>query len=167
MESVGPIQAGTSSRQLLRHAVATVAYRGGKALRGAPESFAKFKVEEKSRTPEQILAHIGDLYDWALSCAQGKQLWQDSQPLPWAQEVQRFFKALKAFDDYLASDLPLGFPAEKIFQGGVADSLTHIGQIAMLRRLAGCPIRGESYFRADIVAGRVGEQQAAAVREFD
>lgn len=166
MGSTAPTQATTSSRQLLRHTVATVAYRGGKAVRGAPESFADFKVGDQSRTPGQILAHIGDLYDWALSCARGKQEWHDSQPLPWTQEVQRFFKTLQAFDDYLASDGPLGFPAEKLFQGGIADSLTHIGQIAMLRRLAGCPIRGENYFVAEIVAGRVGEKQAAPKREF-
>lgn len=167
MGSSAPTQSATSSRELLRHSVATVAYRGGKALRGAPESFAKFKAGEKSRTPEQILAHIGDLYDWALSCAKGKQAWHDSKPLPWPQEVERFFKALQAFDDYLASDSPLGYPPEKLFQGGIADSLTHIGQIAMLRRLAGYPIRGENYFRADIVTGRVGEKQSAPVQEFD
>ncbi|HLJ27661.1 MAG TPA: hypothetical protein VKY85_13205 [Candidatus Angelobacter sp.] len=166
MEPTAPTQAATTSRQLLRHAVATVAYRGGKALRGAPENFAKFKAGEQSRTPEQILAHMGDLYDWALTCAKGKQAWHDSTPLPWTQEVQRWFKALQAFDDYLASDSPLGFPAEKILQGAVADSLSHVGQILMLRRLAGCPIRSENYFRADIVAGRVGEQQTAARQEF-
>src|SRR5215471_5398343 len=167
MESTASKQTATSSRQLLRHTVATVAYRGGKAVRGAPESFAGFKIGEKTRTPAQILAHIGDLYDWALSCAKGKQAWHDSKPLPWPQEIQRFFKALQVFDDYLASDAQLGFPAEKIFQGAVADSLTHIGQIAMLRRLAGCPIRGENYFRAQITTGRVGEEQAVAVQEFD
>lgn len=166
MES-GSKRAVTSSRELLRHAVATVAYRGGKALRGAPETFAVFRIGEKSRTPEQILAHIGDLYDWALSCARGEQQWHNSKPLPWKQEVQRFFKSLKAFDDYLASDSPLGYPAEKIFQGAVADSLTHIGQIAMLRRLAGCPIRGENYFRAQIAAGQVGDEQATPAQEFD
>jgi hypothetical protein len=167
METSPTTQEATSSRQLLRHVVATVAYRGGKAVRGAPESFAKFKIGDKSRTPEQILAHVGDLYVWALSCARGKQQWHESTPLPWPQEVERFFKALKAFDDYLASDSPLGCSEEKLFQGGVADSLTHIGQIAMLRRLAGCPIRGENYFRAQIAAGRVGEEQAAPAQEFD
>src|SRR5260370_10864767 len=96
-----------TSRQLLRHAVATVAYRAGKALRGAPESFAEFSTGEKGRTPARILAHMGDLFDWALSMAKGKQEWHDSAPLPWAQEVERFFKALLAFDEYLASDLPL------------------------------------------------------------
>jgi hypothetical protein len=167
MESTAPSQAATSSRQLLRHTVATVAYRGGKALRGAPETFAEFKVAPKSRTPAQILAHLGDLYDWALSCVRGKQTWHDSTPLPWPREVKRFFAALEAFDEYLASDSPLGFPPEKIFQGGIADSLTHVGQITMLRRLAGCPIRSENYFRAQIVTGRVGEDQAAPVMEFD
>lgn len=166
MESTSPTQAVTSSRELLRHAVATVAYRGGKALRGAPDSFANFKIGEKSRTPAQILAHIGDLYDWALACARGKQAWHDSTPLPWPEEVERFFQSLTAFDEYLASTLPLGYPAEKLFQGPVADSLTHIGQIAMLRRLAGCPIRGENYFRAEIMAGRVGAEQAAPAQEF-
>jgi hypothetical protein len=156
-----------TSRELLRHAVATVAYRGGKALRGAPESFAEFKLADKIRTPIHILAHIGDLYDWALALCHGKHDWHDSAPLPWKQEVQRFFAALKKFDDYLASASPLGFPAEKIFQGPVADSLTHIGQIAMMRRTAGCPIRGESYFRSEMAIGRVGEEQAAPVREFD
>ena len=154
-------------RELLRHTVATIAYRGAKALRGAPESFADFRACESSRTPVQILAHIGDLFDWVLSIAQGKRAWRDSTPLPWAQESERFFKAVEAFDAYLASDAPLAAPVEKMFQGGLADSLTHIGQIAMLRRIAGCPVRGESYYEANIQAGRVGAEQAAAVREFD
>lgn len=155
-----------SGRQMLRHTVATVAYRAGKALRGAPESFADFDTGEKGRTPARILAHMGDLFDWALSIARGKQAWNDSTPLPWAQEVERFFKSLKAFDDYLASDQPLNASPEKIFQGAVADSLTHTGQINMLRRMAGCPIRGENYYRAEITVGRVGQDQAAPGKEF-
>ena len=155
------------SRQMLRHTVATLAYRAGKALRGAPESFAQFSSGDKGRTPAKILAHMGDLLDWALSIAKDKQEWHDSTPLPWAQEVERFFKALQAFDDYLASDLPLGAPPEKLFQGAIADALTHTGQINMLRRMAGCPIRGENYYRAEITAGRVGPDQATAKREFD
>ncbi len=154
------------SRQMLRHTLATLAYRGGKSLRGAPESFAQFGTGEKGRTPVQILAHMGDLMDWALSMCRGKQEWHDSAPLPWAQEVERFFKTLKALDDYLASSLPLATSPEKLFQGPVADALTHTGQIAMLRRMAGCPMRGENYFRAEIIAGRVGPEQAAPGKEF-
>ena len=152
---------------LLRHTVATVAYRGSKALRGAPESFATFRIREGSRTPIQILAHMGDLFEWALSIATGAEVWRDAPPLPWDSEVLRFFDTLLRFDNHLASDALLACPAERLFQGPIADALTHIGQLAMLRRLAGEPIRGESYFRAEIISGRVGSEQAAPRREFD
>jgi hypothetical protein len=155
-----------SSRELFRHTLATLAYRAGKTLRDAPDSFASFNTGEKGRTPVQILAHMGDLFDWALSIAQGKQVWHDSGPLPWPEEAKRFFKTLKTFDDYLASGAPLAASPDKLFQGPVADALTHTGQIAMLRRMAGCPMRGENYYRAEIVAGRVSQDQAAPVREF-
>lgn len=155
------------SRDLLRHTLATLAYRGGKAVRGAPPSFADFRLSEGGRTAGRILSHIGDLLDWGLSIAKGKQEWHNSEPLPWDREVERFFAALAAFDACLASEEPLQAQAEQLFQGPVADALTHVGQLAMLRRLSGAPIRGENYFRAEIVAGRVGPEQAAAGREFD
>jgi hypothetical protein len=154
-------------REFLRHTVAAVAYRGAKTLRGAPESFAGFRIGDTTRTPAKILAHVGDLFDWALSMASGKTVWHDSEPLAWNAEVDRFFAAVKKFDDYLASDALLHAPAEKLFQAPVADALNHIGQLAMLRRLAGSPIRGENYFKADIVAGRCGNDQAPPRREFD
>ncbi|MGA8145535.1 MAG: hypothetical protein WB987_16735 [Candidatus Acidiferrales bacterium] len=157
--------AGTS-RELLRHTVATLAYRGGKAMRGAPEDFAGFRASEKTRTPGEIAAHLGDLFDWALSMARGKQEWHDSEPLAWDAGSDRFFASLQAFDDYLASDAPLGLSAEKLFQGPVADALTHVGQIAMLRRIYGSPIRAENYCKADIVAGRVGAEQSPPGKEF-
>jgi len=154
-------------RELLRHAVATIAYRGGKAVRGAPETFATFKAGDATRTPARILAHVGDLFDWGLSIASGHQAWHDSTPLEWDREVSRFFEALARFDAYLASDAPMACSAEQIFQGPLADALTHVGQIAMLRRLAGAAMKGENYFEADIVAGRVGAEQAAPRRQFD
>ncbi len=151
----------------LRHTLATLAYRCGKTLRGAPAAFAGFQASTASRTPAQILAHVGDLLDWALLLADGKHAWHDSPPLGWEQEVARFFRALQALDARLASGAPLGFPPEKLFQGPIADALTHTGQLAMLRRLAGSPMKGENYFRAEISAGRVGPDQAAPAREFD
>ena len=154
-------------RDLLRHMLATMAYRGAKAVRDAPAGFADFRAAEKTRTPAQILAHIGDLLDWALSLAQGQEKWRDATPLEWEREVNRFFAALQALDAYLVSPAPLAATAEKLFQGPIADALTHIGQIAMLRRMAGAPVRGENYHRAGIARGRVGPDQAAAVREFD
>lgn len=154
-------------RQLLRHTVATLAYRGAKALRGAPAGFDGFRVAEGTRAPGQILAHVGDLLDWALWLAKGEHVWSDSAPLPWDEEVARFFGALERFDAYLASSEPLGWSAERLFQGPIADALTHVGQLTMLRRLAGAPVRGENYARANIAAGRVGSDQPPAVVEFD
>jgi hypothetical protein len=152
---------------MLRHTVATVAYRGGKAISLAPDDFPSFRINETSRTPEQILAHIGDLFDWALSIASGNQTWHNSAPQEWDAEVARFFEALKSFDDYLASDNELHCPPENLFQGPIADALTHVGQIAMLRRMAGAPIKGENYFVAGIEAGRVGAEQSIKRFEFD
>ena len=159
-------KASDPTRQLLRHTLATLAYRGGKAIRGAPESFAQYSANDTSRTPVKILAHIGDLMDWGLSMADGRKKWNDSEPLPWEKEAERFFASIKTLDDYLALDKPLNSPLERLFQGPVADALTHVGQIAMLRRMAGCPIKGENYFVADITAGRVGAEQALPKREF-
>jgi len=156
-----------SSRELLRHTVATLAYRGGKTLRGAPEGFADFRAGAGARTPGELLAHLGDLLDWALAFAEGKPKWHASQPLPWPQEVDRFFAALHALDGCLTGDAPLGAPVEKLFQGPIADALTHVGQLALLRRLAGAPVKGENYFKAGIAAGRVGADQAAPPFEFD
>jgi hypothetical protein len=151
---------------LLRHTLATLAYRGGKALRGAPPDFAGFRAGATTRTPAEILAHIGDLLDWGCHMVRGVYRWHDSTPLPWEEEVERFFDCLARFDEALAACDEGCMPAEKIFRGPVADSLSHVGQIAMLRRLHGAPIRGENYFRAEIETGRVGQDQAAPVREF-
>jgi hypothetical protein len=156
----------SDKRELLRHALATIAYRGGKAVRSAPESFAAFKAHPASRTPSEILAHVGDLFDWALSLARGAQTWKDSAPAVWDQEIDRFFASLGRFDAYLASEEPLGESAERLFQGPIADALTHVGQLTMLRRIHGAPIRSENYHKADIAAGRVGPDQAAPRREF-
>jgi hypothetical protein len=153
-------------RDLLRHLVATVAYRGAKAVRDAPAEFADYTAGSGSRTPAQILAHMGDLFDWVLSQASGAETWHDSAPLEWTAEVDRFFAALAKFDEYLASARPLAVSEERLFQGAVADALTHVGQLTLLRRLCGAAIRGENYSRAAIVAGRVGPDQAAPRREW-
>ena len=154
-------------RDCLRHTLATLAYRGGNAVRDAPAAFAEFRSCESGRTAAQILAHIGDLLDWAVSIAQGKQSWNSSDALSWEKETERFFAALKRFDDFLASAEPLHVQPERLLQAPLADALTHVGQIAMLRRMAGGPVKGENYFGADIVIGRVGPQQTPPKRQFD
>ena len=143
------------SMEFLRHALATLAYRGGKVLQNAPEGFADFSAGAGVRTPGQILAHVGDLFDWAMLLAQGTHAWRNSDPLPWPQEVERFFNGIKTLDDYLTGPAPLACPPERFFQGPIADALTHVGQLALLRRMAGSPVPGENFFRAPIEVGKL------------
>ena len=154
-------------REMLRHTLATLAYRGAKTLRGASASFPSFKASDTTRTPAQILAHVGDLLDWAVTIAEGDETWHDSNPKPWKQEVKRFHAALARLDRCLAKTGELKDSCERIFQGPIADALTHVGQIAMLRRLAGEPIKGENYSRAKIKAGMVGADQEKPSKEFN
>jgi hypothetical protein len=156
-----------SARELLRHSLATVAYRAGKVIRDAPQGYVDFNAGQNCRTPLQILAHIGELLDWALSMAKGQPACLDAPPQSWPDEVQRFFDSLKRFDDYLAGPERLHASPEKLFQGPLADALNHVGQLALLRRLSGVPIRGEDYYKADIAKGRVGKEQPAPKNEFD
>ena len=156
----------TAEIDLLRHTVATLAYRGGKALRGAPPEFAAFQLGEK-KTAGEILAHLGDLMDWALSTAKGEAKWTPVPPTDWERDRARFHAALEALDAHLASGQAMGAPPAKLFQGPIADALTHVGQIAMMRRVAGCPMKSENYYRAAMEAGRVGTEQTAPKVEFD
>ena len=166
MNDSTPPKGGDSARPLLRHTLATLAYRCGKTLRNAPAGFADFQAGSGTRTPVEILAHIGDLMDWGVSMSNGERKWKASKPLSWDEEVNRFFAAVKRFDDYLASDAPLESSPENLFQGPVADAFTHCGQIGILRRMAGGPVKGENYFVADIQTGRLGAEQTAPRREF-
>lgn len=140
---------------LLRHAVATVAYRGAKAVRDAPPGFEGFAAGGGVRTPVVLVAHIGDLFDWALELAKGGGQWRESAPQAWDSEVQRLFASVAAFDALLASDAPLACPVTRLLQGPVADALTHVGQLMLLRRLAGSRVRSENYFKADIAPGNL------------
>jgi hypothetical protein len=151
-------------REFLRHTLATLAYRAVRALDGAPEEFASYF--GAGRTPAEILAHMGDLFEWALSIAEGRETWHNSEPLPWAEEKGRFFAALRAFDEALARPEPIHGDLERLFQGPIADALTHTGQLAMMRRLAGYKILGENYYVADIKSGQTGVEQPKAVKTF-
>jgi hypothetical protein len=154
------------ARAFLRHTLATLSYRAGKAIRNAPADFSAVRAGPDSRSAGELLAHICDLLDWALTQAEGRTRWADVPAQSWDADSHRFFAALEVFDSYLAGDAPLGTPAERLFQGAVADALTHTGQLAMLRRLGGSPIKAENYAKADIVAGRVGSGQASPRMEF-
>jgi len=152
-------------RQLIRHLLATLAYRTAKALRGAPESFADYQAPGGVKTPVRVLAHMGDLMEWALRMVQGDKEWREATPLPLVPESERFFATLKGLDEFLASDAALQ-SVERLVQGPIVDAITHAGQLAMLRRQAGAPIRAEAYFISEIAVGRVGADQAPPKREL-
>jgi hypothetical protein len=147
--------------------LATLAYRGGKAIRNAPPEFGSFRGEGCLNTPAMLLAHIGDLVEWAHRWCLGSAQFQVSEPLPWDREVARFHDALERFDQFLQSDHPVEVPVEVLFQAPIADALTHVGQLALLRRMAGDPVLGESYRLAPIAVGRVGPEQGPPGREFE
>lgn len=155
------------ARQLLRHAVATLAYRAGKVLRDFPPEFADTRVSPATRTPLELVSHLGDLAEWAVRLAQGEYRWQADPRVEWKAASERFFRGLAELDGALASSTFLVHPAEQIFQGPIADALTHVGQLALVRGMIGHPVRPESYARADIRAGSVGRQQPPPRKEFD
>lgn len=159
-----------ATRAFVRHTIATLAYRGTKILEGVPEGFGETRAADpatKTRSAREILAHTADLLDWTALLVAGRQGWRAAPPTSWADEVGRFYAGLKKVDDALLTTGTPAIPFERIFQGPIADALTHLGQLALLRRLAGSPKRGEVMILSEVTAGRVGPDQAAPVREFD
>ena len=155
-----------TTRAVVRHLTATLAYRAAKALRDVPPGFASTSFGNSTRRPVLIVAHLADLIAWAITLTQGEYLWKAQGGDDWNTEVARFFDNLSALDRELASSA-VDFSMEKLIQGPLADALTHVGQLAMLRGMAGAPVRPESFARAEIVAGRISLDQAPPGREFD
>jgi hypothetical protein len=152
---------------VLRQLVATLAYRAAKVLRDIPSGFETASFGPATRRPVQIVAHLADLMAWGVRLARGEYVWTAGGSDDWAVEVARFFDGLAALDRELAAHAPGPGYMEKLIQGPLADAFTHVGQLAMLRGMAGAPVRPESYARAEIVAGRVGREQASPRAEFD
>ena len=155
-----------TTRVVLRHVAATLAYRAAKVLRDVPPDFAHASFGAATRQPVRIVAHLADLMAWGVTIARGDTKWKAEGSDDWGVEVARFFDNLATLDRELASDQFAGSP-EQLIQGPLADALTHVGQLAMLRGMAGAPVRPESYARATITPGRVGVDQAPPGREFD
>jgi len=155
-----------TDRDLLRHSLAVLAYRAAKPLRGAPATFAQFSTGVGTWTPLHLATHLADLMAWAVTVVRGAPAYRDSVPSTWDAEIARFFAGLGELDAHLAKGLPVDGGCERLLAGPIADALTHVGQLAMLRRMAGVPIVAESYYKAAIEPGRVGFDQAAPVRPF-
>jgi hypothetical protein len=164
--NISPLPSDQTTRAVVRHLTATLAYRAAKVLRDAPPAFAQNSFGDSTRKPVLIVAHLADLMAWAITLTRGAYVWKAEGSGDWAAEVARFFDNLSALDRELAAD-GADVSIEQLIQGPLADALTHVGQLAMLRGMAGAPVRPESYARAEIVAGRVSLEQAAPGREFD
>jgi hypothetical protein len=162
-----PTPATESSRQALRQLAATLSYRAAKVLRDVPPGFGSRSFGEATRTPVRIVAHMGDLMAWGVSMARGGKEWKAAGGEDWATEVTRFFDGLRALDEAVAKDEPFTGSIDKLIQGPLADALTHVGQLSMLRGMAGVPVRPESYARAPITVGRIGLDQDPPGFEFD
>ena len=157
----------STARLVIRQLAATLAYRAAKVLRDVPPDFPTRSFGATTRQPVQIIAHLADLMAWGVTIARGDVKWKAEGSGDWTTEVNRFFAGLQAIDAELAKDDPFAGSLEQLIQGPFADALTHVGQLAMLRGMAGASVRPESYARAEIVPGRVGMTQAPPGREFD
>ena len=156
------------SVSLLRHTLATLAYRTLRAAHPAPPGFTEFRASAGSRSAGEILAHMCDLLDWAARSLAGDKSWQEIPSAGWDADKDRFFAALTQFDLALQQQeatVPDGL-AQRLFQGPIADALTHVGQLSQLRRLAGAPVKPENYFVADIIPGRTTSIQPPPRRTF-
>ena len=150
-------------RQMLRHFLAALAYRTQKALRGAPSSFAEFSAGNRVRTPHDVVHHMDDVLGYALTYFRGGR-YRAVKLDDFSDQVASFHRKLEA----LAEEIGKGSPfrdttPEQMLQGPFADAMTHVGQLAMLRRLSGSPVAPENFIVADVRAENLGPEQPAPV----
>jgi hypothetical protein len=151
-------------RSLLRHFLAALAYRTQKALRDAPVEFGDFRVAAAVRTPAELVRHMTSVLGYARTFFIGGRYWPE--PLPTLrEEIGRFHSMLQDLERHISAGTPLlqGMTPERLLQGPFADAMTHAGQLAMLRRLAGIPVPPENFIVADIDPEKLGVDQAEPV----
>jgi hypothetical protein len=150
-------------RALLRHFLAALAYRTQKAVRGAPEGFADFEAGAGTRTPRELVRHMTGVIGYARTFFVGGVFRAD--PLAtFEDEIERFHAVVAGLAQDLAAGTPLNeLTPEQLLQGPFADAMTHAGQIALMRRLAGSPVGSENFIFADVNAERLGTDQPLAV----
>ncbi len=150
-------------RQLLRHFLAAIAYRTQKALRDAPDHYAEFAVGHQVRTPVEIVRHMTSLMGFVQTLFVGGSYPVKPDPLPtFRDEIARFHEMLRGVGDLIESAQSLReISTEQLLQGPFSDVMTHVGQLALLRRIADAPVAPENFIYADIQGGRLGSEQAA------
>ena len=153
-------QPSDEKRALLLHFLAALAYRTQKALRGCREDFGSFRAAEGLRTPSELVRHMTSVLGYARTYFVGGHFWPDELPSI-RDEIDRFHEMLRSLSDHIsAGDEFLNeMSAERLLQGPFADAMTHAGQLAMLRRLAGDPVPPENFIVADISPDNLGPQQ--------
>ena len=150
-----------AGQKLLKHFLAAIAYRTQKALCGAPESFAGFSAGNNVRTPHELLWHMTGLLGYALTYFRGG-VWQPEKLESFASEIARFHQALEDLGTALEKGTPVrAISVEQLLQGPLADTMTHVGQLALLRRLSGSPVPPENFVRAAIHPDNLSANQPA------
>jgi hypothetical protein len=149
-----------AQRALLHHFLAAIAYRTQKALRGAPDSFADFEACPKLRTPHDLIWHMTGVIGYSRTFFH-PGVWQPERLDDFACEIRRFHLVLEDLGGILEQEIPLrAISLDQLLQGPLADAMPHAGQLAMLRRLAGCPVPSENFIYAKIESGNLGPDQA-------
>jgi hypothetical protein len=153
----------SESRKLLQHFLAGLAYRTQKALRGAPESFAEFDAGGKVRTPHELVWHLTGLMGYARTMFHGGRF-APPRLDRFDAEIDRFHQTLRALhDDFGRPDLTAAITDEQFLHGPLSDAMTHVGQLAMLRRLEGTPVPSENFIYARISPDNLTRHQAEPV----
>ena len=148
---------------LLKHFLAAVAYRTQKALRGAPDSFAGFRAGNNIRTPHELVWHMTGVLGYARTFFQGGTC-RPEKLATFPEEIQRFHAVLEDLARLLEEPgKAVNISAQQLLQGPLADVMTHAGQLALLRRLAGSPVPPENFIRATIRAENLGPNQPDSV----
>ena len=147
------------SRRLLQHFLAALAYRTQKAVRGAPASYAEFSAYTHSRTPHELVWHMTGVIGYARTFLHGGE-WAPPRLDTFADELQRFHDTLEQLGaDFANPALAAAITDEQFLHGPLADAMTHVGQLAMLRRMVGSPVPSENFIMADVRADNLGADQ--------
>lgn len=154
---------GLNADQVVRHALATLAYRANRVLEGAPAGFGDFDAGHGVMTPCKMLAHMSLILAYARAQLLGAEFQRPTEVDEWSMEVDRFFDTIGQLDRTIEAGIAAdGATALRMFQGPILDAMTHVGQLSMLRRLAGSPTPRDHYIKATITIGRTGRDQAPA-----
>ncbi len=148
------------SRALLKHFLAAIAYRTQKALRGAPPDFGDFRVGPTSRTPHELLWHMTGLIGYARTTFHGGTF-APPRLGTLQEEIDRFHGMLETLrGDFDDASLTASITDAQLLHGPLADTMTHVGQLAFLRRLHGSPVPSENFIFASISEHNLGPNQA-------